>query len=732
MAQPAASPRSGEKGDGNFDLDPELTLNSIVKSKTINFPIRGNYTNWEAREASRFRVIREESTTSDTTEIVYKVPRPGKNEADECLGFIRFHGTNIEGTIEITNRNATLQPRHLDIGGTTKGKDTRQAGAHGEGLKVGLLVLMRGAQNHNVRCCTSGFNWRFNFTTRGRLVARLYRMSQNGIARTENEAHELLPKTLLPFAPKPGADVQFVIGEQSTLTARDQAGQLVERRPVRREDFNAWVKSALFLHPAFQSPGGIISTEKGDLLIDQDLRGKLFLKGLLLRESTPERSASITNLPLRYGYNFASGRTNRDRQSVAGADQEARAILDIWDRALRAKPEMVAELNEILNDEETRFADYYCSDEKSKNPRVDRIIDGLGHEGIKLNNDYWGILRHHHLIRTAEEEQSTRFRAAPSEPVDKDGDEFVNLLQACFRACPETNGAEIRFTPEPMFCIHERWLCRLTAEEAFGLDDSTPWLDVLFHTVRMLFQLALREMEQSLRRTTVNFTERSDSPNWQRLEIARTDQRLQCFRDMGDIEWEWERSPEGSGIEIWVTGYQWGIGEGVVEVQCHNSARCSGLWNSLPFLAGDAAEGSPCRAARFSTGERQSHIERNLDENEEYFFIVLDPKVDTSIVTFSDNIACPTRRLPPPSPSPLPSPGPALSQPNFPSALNKRPATSIVMGSKLQDLRGVFTVGGEWYNGTDSNNKKVVIGILPDAEAELKEEDSPRKRRRER
>lgn len=42
---------SGE--DEAYDLEPELTLDSIGRSHTINFSIRSNYTDWEPREAFR-------------------------------------------------------------------------------------------------------------------------------------------------------------------------------------------------------------------------------------------------------------------------------------------------------------------------------------------------------------------------------------------------------------------------------------------------------------------------------------------------------------------------------------------------------------------------------------------------------------------------------------------------------------------------------------------------------
>ncbi len=138
---------------------------------------------------------------------------------------------------------------------------------------------------------------------------------------------------------------------------RDEWGEKPRRSQVKREDFDAWTKAALFLHDG--RDGTVISTEHGDLLTGPKLCGHLYLKGLLLAASTPWRSASITARPLRFGYNFAPGRTNRERESVGGADEEARAILAIWSEVLAARPDMVPELSAMLNTTEPQYADLY-------------------------------------------------------------------------------------------------------------------------------------------------------------------------------------------------------------------------------------------------------------------------------------------------------------------------------------------------------------------------------------
>lgn len=43
----------GDKDHNDWSFEQETTLSAIGKSKTINFTIRANYTNWKPREAFR-------------------------------------------------------------------------------------------------------------------------------------------------------------------------------------------------------------------------------------------------------------------------------------------------------------------------------------------------------------------------------------------------------------------------------------------------------------------------------------------------------------------------------------------------------------------------------------------------------------------------------------------------------------------------------------------------------
>ncbi|KAM3553298.1 hypothetical protein ARSEF4850_006978 [Beauveria asiatica] len=130
------------------------------------------------------------------------------------------------------------------MGGTSKSAAGNLAGTHGAGLKVALLVLMRGNQNHKIRCRSGRFSWTFNFTKHGRLVARLNRLSTEATGRLESQGRSKVGKTLLPFCPDAKRDVQFVLGEPHH--GRSEFGVPTRRNPVRQVDFEAWTETASF------------------------------------------------------------------------------------------------------------------------------------------------------------------------------------------------------------------------------------------------------------------------------------------------------------------------------------------------------------------------------------------------------------------------------------------------------------------------------------------------------
>jgi hypothetical protein len=283
------------------------------------------------------------------TEIVHKVFRQGA--PDECLAFVRYKGHDGYGTVEITNLGASLQKKDLCIGGTSKKNLKDQAGAHGEGLKLAALVLMRSGQDHDVFCQTTGCNLFFRFDKSKDLLVDAHRIKSD-----KNPEVAQQPKNTIIDTPGVRAlgDVQFIIGQDRK--ARDEDGEMGKRSPVSQRAFKYWIKVALLL-TVENGDESVISTASGKLLTSEDLGGNLYLKGLLLRESTMFRSASVTGHPLGFGYDFAQGKTNRERESLGNAHQESFYICDILVAALSVRPDLVGRVCDLLNSAEPRYVE---------------------------------------------------------------------------------------------------------------------------------------------------------------------------------------------------------------------------------------------------------------------------------------------------------------------------------------------------------------------------------------
>ncbi|RSL99754.1 hypothetical protein CEP52_009561 [Fusarium oligoseptatum] len=471
------------------------------------------------------RLISEER---NNTEIVYKMY--GRSTGTECLGYILFRGNDGRGIVEVVNRNSRLEPYHLDLGGSAKASNKSLAGVHGEGLKIALLVLQRDEQNHAIRCQTGGCSWLFNFTTQGKLVAMVSRL-KDGKARNK-ERH---PKgSIAPFNPCYKKDVRFIIGE--IKKGKNDRGEEVRRSAVKREEFESWCNTVL----SFQelNKDSVLKTRHGEIIMDPKHRGSLYLKGLLMRRSTRSCSASMTGRPLKYGYNFENGTTNRDRRALGSPEEEGRSILAIWQAALVERPELVGELSDILNSSDPQWAEvsmlgvgllpgtadklaqhllsdtskwYYSPREREENPGIDTVIASLGRQGFQLTVDYWDTLASYGLIRTAKKGQQGRFRSAATVtiPGDHFAQQMERMLQACLRALPQTSSAKLEFVKagclslraffqdkdDGLVRVHERWLHRATVRGEFAFLEDVSDIYMSVHACKSLLKDIIEQLE---------------------------------------------------------------------------------------------------------------------------------------------------------------------------------------------------------------------------------------------
>ncbi|RYP90981.1 hypothetical protein DL770_002897 [Monosporascus sp. CRB-9-2] len=134
------------------------------------------------------------------------------------------------------------------MGGTSKEKDGNQAGAHGEGLKVALLVLLPGR----------------------------IRMAQTVTVKVQDQAKAECENSLLPVASAPNEDVQFLVGGNGK--GRDGIGYPLDRSEEPRIDKPASITGKK-LKSGYDFAKGATNRERQSMVgVDEDSRDEALKK----------------------------------------------------------------------------------------------------------------------------------------------------------------------------------------------------------------------------------------------------------------------------------------------------------------------------------------------------------------------------------------------------------------------------------------------------------------------
>ncbi|KAK7908275.1 hypothetical protein PG985_015578 [Apiospora marii] len=754
-----------------------LTLDSIHKYHTIHTNLRSTYgSKWEPWEAFRelvqnwrdgiiksfnlnekdFHVIREEKSQY---EILYKVPARPETQPAQYLGYIRFTGKVGGGRVELVNRKATIQPSNFDLGGTTKLRDRGQAGEHGDGLKVALLVLMRAPHNHSVRFDTGGFRWEPNFDKQNKLVINMSRLQDFDITADERLSKTDLQDGLVPLLAMPRDDVKLIIGLGNS---------------VKAQDFKEWTKAALFLHDI--KNGDIISVAQGDLITSPALRRNIYLKGLLLKPSksrgaTGEGSASITGKALNFGYNFAHGNTNRDRQSLAGGYDEAKAIFAIWEDVLRQKPELVSELHSMLNTRNPEYADvsqartflsaevvnrlktylfskpfekrwYHARSEKDEDHHLARNIRSLGRVPYILEETYWDILESKGHVRTAAAEKRIRFlkQSEKDVPDTSFSHEVYWYLRACLKSCVQTQNTRllcvegVGLDPTTMWeeakdlvRIHKSWFLEDKAADELGLPVTEDTFTLISSTVMEVFRSVIHQIPGG------RFDRYMDSHS-QRWHKTRAIYQVQKYLfDCIQVKRRLKLSISGPShdpelVVSWTPDAGWKPDRDLLRIEVHQVSKCAHFKKEL--LAGQYSSiRKPCflnKGTRPSLGlpicqKVDGHLYRSSDdevtfsglrEGEEYFAVIYNSSERHSFIVVSDSTVVMPKATAPPQPSPPQSPVP-----------KKRTYT---LGDERENLD--IMKHRKWYDASNDEGQEAVVGIPPEDAPETSAQKTPAKR----
>lgn len=208
------------------------------------------------------------------------------------------------GTLRIENDGAVLSREALLFGHTTKLGHAELIGKFGEGLKLGILALVRAGRAVKIRSGDEVWT--------------------PTIARSER-----YNASVLTF------DIKG--GNENKKRVRVEISGVIE------EEWLDFRSRFLFLKDKRESDKSVVKTPEGDLLTHEKYQGKLYVKGIF-----------VCNMPgLIYGYNFHDAELDRDRKMIDGFDRERR-MANILNHAVAARPDLLDGYFEILEDLESK------------------------------------------------------------------------------------------------------------------------------------------------------------------------------------------------------------------------------------------------------------------------------------------------------------------------------------------------------------------------------------------
>ncbi|KAL3292404.1 C-5 cytosine methyltransferase [Colletotrichum asianum] len=474
-----------------------------VPSWTEGDAFREWYQNWKDSIIQTFDLnprpfILDQKTTGAEIQItIHRTIKADANYSEtELLGYIKF--IKQTGTLELANFSAALNASHLSLGGTTKRESSKTAGTHGEGFKVAALVMTR--QNRTVQIESSGAYWKFGFrgVNKDKFACQITKPATS-ITRKHHDS-------LLFETRKGQARKRLTSYIHRDVTVR--ISTLKDHEIITEKQFWDWTSVSIDLH--CPSPEKIIRTERGDLLLGPPFAGRIYLKGLRVSEHGSD-GANYS-----YGYDFASGRINRDRERMMNQKEEARIVANIWESAAIERPELTKEyvkLFDIVRSPDVACADsvvskkmaghvwqhllkdapdcfFYGNDPHSQSNvahQAHLINKDLKKKARMLPRELWKTLRRFKLVRTPEEHIDHEFLGSQAIALPKDvfAISVDRMLQAAmqlewrlkrFRVTyvkSEHTSIDVRQSAHDLrLLIHEKWLSFDTAHLDASCDIS--------------------------------------------------------------------------------------------------------------------------------------------------------------------------------------------------------------------------------------------------------------------
>lgn len=203
-------------------------------------------------------------------------------------------------TLVIENEGTTLPYEALLLGHTTKAERSDMIGKFGEGLKLGVLALVRAGASVKIR-------------------------SGSEVWTPSIQRSEKFNADVLVF------DIQKGRKPESRVS--------IEIGGVTQETWQDLQQRFLFLKDTIDTSEKV-QTYSGSLLLGDKFKGRIFVKGIF-----------VSNDPrLSYGYDFVDAALDRDRKMLSKYDLNYRTQ-SVWRAAMSTRPDLVADFGRLLENE---------------------------------------------------------------------------------------------------------------------------------------------------------------------------------------------------------------------------------------------------------------------------------------------------------------------------------------------------------------------------------------------
>ncbi|KAF5565408.1 hypothetical protein FNAPI_1650 [Fusarium napiforme] len=604
-----------------------------------------------------FDVVMKKRANHYDAKIPAEIAFTAQDGSGKPLGYVHFMNKRDGkgGTVTVAVRDVTpLQPSMVvpDDERPKEPQDFRFTHRSELGLGRAVLNFLGAGTNHAVTCRTGGHRYRFNYGKEGQLMAFVTIMNQEKVNQFRRST---VPQGSLyvPFQPHPETDSIFNIGPDNEV-GRSGRGKYIYRSSVTPREFNIWCECALFLQGIKNDE--IVKTEMGDLILNPKSRGKIYFKSFLLSDTTRRGYASLSERPLRFGYNILYGTPDEMMKHMSSLEEECQAIiiLDDWgwgDVELAAqfiKKDTISLLGDYLFLDRSKW--YYPTGSRPDSEYL-KNLSNLGRQALELRDTYYSILTPYKTVNRKLYQYIPRvLNAKPASIPDTVFAAFVdNALRSCLSACKHTETLRVMFfdarglphwtvlVDDNVVRVPNKWL----DQENLGLIHDVLRGDELLANLMMsvtsaVFHLVLKQVA-------------IDKESFGRHKATAMERLEDYAREVVDSKMLNLSFEPGSGANLanvsWETTFSsWNVSN--YHVQLHQTETCRDHQNAV--LVRDILPTSltcindTCHIERvFVTQDFRRHCIKDCILGKEYFGIVYNPDEPLSIPLVTSTFTVP-------------------------------------------------------------------------------------------